>query len=350
MYRTPLLAAALALSACGGGLQTANELGQLPYGSTASCTGNSRPTVQLSLADGAVHDHTSPVTVTASDPDHLSEQLVLTWSSDVDGAQGELPVGADGTATLPVDALTLGDQAITVQVADPCGNTATTAVGACLQGEVTVPSVDFSSWRLSGDAVVEPEGWLTITPPAAAQVGSAFDDRRAVPANDLAIALRFTTGGQVGGDGFSITAADADQILSWHGGGGCGLGYGTADDCSNGIPIPGWSVELDFFGNDHDPVDGPHMAFTLDGQMGTPVAWAPIRDVRGLGWHQLDLVLTNGRLTVDLDGDPILDTPVDPADVAFPAYLGFTAGTGNSFQLHRIAEAETRTLACLPAD
>ena len=73
---------------------------------------------------------------------------------------------------------------------------------------------------------------------------------------------------------------------------------------------------------------------------------APIPDVGGLGWHDLRVTVSNGLVTVQLDGNTVLNTNVDPADLDFPAYIGFTAATGNQSQLHRIQEVETTFRSC----
>ncbi len=247
-----------------------------------------------------------------------------------------------------MDQLTPGDQALTLEVVDGCGASAFATLATCLQAEIHDMPVPFDALKLSGDAAISPQGYLDLTGEAPAQVGSAFDDRRRVPAGELYARIRFTLGPTLGGDGLSITAADADRLVTWRGGGGCGLGYGVAYDCQTGIPIPGWSVELDTFANDHDPTDQAHVAFTFDGQMDAPVAWAPIPDIGGLAWHELEVTVGAGLVEVHLDGNRVLSATVDPDQLDFPAYLGLTAGTGASYELHRVAELESRVWSCPP--
>ena len=344
MYRT-LCAAAVLLCGCGS-LKTQDELGQTLGLTGPDCSTNVRPTVTFDPVD-ATHPADQPLTFTVTDDQQAPETLAITLTSDVDGTpDGALIADATGRVEIPIEWLSPGDQALTVEVVDSCGSSSLATLGTCLDAEIHNPAVDLSTLRLSGDAIVEP-GWLDLTPQQSAQVGSAFADQREIPAGEIDVRVKFTLGPNPGGDGMSITAADADRLYSWHGGGGCGLGYGVAYDCQTGIPIPGWSLELDTWTNDHDPIDGPHVAFTLDGQMDDPVAWAPIPDIGGLGWHNLQITVSNGLVVVRLDGNQVLTTNVDPSDLDFPAYIGFTASTGNQSQLHRIQEVETTFPSCL---
>lgn len=341
-----VIPAFLLLSGCGS-LATQDELGRTLGPTALDCSTNARPTVTVDAPEDR-HPIDQPLTLRISDDQESPEALSITVTSELDGVlEGPFIADATGVVEIPVDALTPGDQALTIEVRDGCGSSALATAGTCLDTEIHTPSVDLATLGLHGDAVLDPSGWLDLTPQQPAQVGSAFADQREIPAGEIDVKITFTLGPSPGGDGLSITAADADRLYSWHGGGGCGLGYGVAYDCQTGIPIPGWSLELDTFGNDHDPVDGPHVAFTFDGQMDDPVAWAPIPDVSGLGWHELHVTVSDGLVTVRLDGNQVLNTNVDPADLEFPAWIGFTASTGVQSQLHRIRDAETTFPSCL---
>jgi hypothetical protein len=164
------------------------------------------------------------------------------------------------------------------------------------------------------------------------------------------IAFNFFIGGGSGADGISLTALDIDRYEGiFLGGDGCGIGFGGGLPCTPGPALPGWSIEIDTHFNSEpdglDPTAGDHIAFYFDGNLASIAAWAEVPEIEDTGWHTLRVTVAAPRVTIELDGSPVIDQDLD-GHFDFMAWLGFTAGTGGMTNYHRIDSLEVTELAC----
>ena len=91
---------------------------------------------------------------------------------------------------------------------------------------------------------------------------------------------------------------------------------------------PGWSIEVDTYYNDIDPTEEDlYVAFSFDGQVETPQAWAVLPDMEDYQWHTMKVSVNAPRVKVEIDGVTYIDQDI-AGHYSFPSYVGFTAGTG----------------------
>ena len=65
------------------------------------------------------------------------------------------------------------------------------------------------------------------------------------------------------------------------------------------------------------------------------------------GWHQMDVRVSAPHVTVSIDGVTYIDQDIE-GTWAFPAYVGFTAGTGGETNWHIIDSLITAKAASAP--
>jgi hypothetical protein len=284
-----------------------------------------------------------------SDVEDASEDVTVQWVSDVDG---EFAAGlADASGTMSdtwAAGRTEGDHAVTVTATDSCGNTATVDIGVCQQAGYSADELDISSWQFEGSAAWDSvEERLQLTPDAPNQVGSAFATSSTVGADNVQITFLFFIGNGTGADGISLTALDSARMTSFLGGTGCGLGYGGDAPCTSGPALPGWSIEVDTYYNaDADPTPEDHVAFTFDGDVDAPQAWAVLPEMEDSGWHEMVVDVTAPHVRVDIDGITYIDDDLTGGSFAFDAYVGFTAGTGGETNEHIIDSLTVTEFVC----
>lgn len=309
--------------------------------------------VILGPPDGTVMDNSADVALIAEVGDDVDpvEDLVVTWTSDVDGALGQATVTKAGVSQLtwPAASRTQGDQALSVQVQDSCGGTSGDELGVCQQAGYVVDELDLSGWHFEGDAQWDTaNNWLQLTRAVGDVVGTAFKTDEIVSGDAVEISFLFYMGDGTGADGLSLTVIDRDRMSTFLGGTGCGIGYGGNASCTAGPALPGWTLEIDTYDNGVgvEPTPNDHLAFTFDGDVDAFVAWAELPEMEDTGWHELSVIVADPRVTVSVDGTTYIDQDVGAGNFAFEGYVGFTAGTGGLTNAHLIDSLEVTDFIC----
>ena len=305
-----------------------------------------------SPADAEILDNGVDVDLVAEvgDAEDPVTDLVVTWTSDLDGALGTATVAKTGLSylTWTDSPRTEGDHALTVQVADSCGNTSGDELGVCQQAGYVVDELDLSAWHFEGEAHWDTgNNWLQLTPPATDVVGTAFKIDEIVDAANVEITFLFYQGEGTGADGMSLTVIDKDRMSTYVGGSGCGIGYGGDASCTGGPALPGWTLEIDTYDNGTgvEPTPNDHLAFTFDGDVDGYVAWAELPEMEDTGWHEITVTVADPQLTVVVDGTTYVDPSVS-GNFGFGGYVGFTAGTGSLTNRHLIDSLEVTEYVC----
>ncbi len=307
---------------------------------------NSPPTATVdSPANGAVLPEPATdqaLLGTVSDPD--GDVMTVTWLIDgvtlvsEDAVSG--PVGATWTAP------TGGAHTIGITATDACA-TSDHSVDVCQDETLTYENLGISTWHYEGAAYWDgAANNLVLTDALVDQVGTAFDTTATVSGGAVDIDFDFYIGDGSGADGLSLTALDSSRMTTYLGGTGCGIGYGGNAACTAGPALPGWSIEIDtYYNSGYDPTDLDHVAFTFDGDADGPAAWAALPEIEGTGWHRMEVSVTDPHVTVVIDGVAYIDQDLSGA-FAFPAYVGFTAGTGSVTNRHLIQDLTVTDRAC----
>jgi hypothetical protein len=85
--------------------------------------------------------------------------------------------------------------------------------------------------------------------------------------------------------------------------------------------------------------------FTFDGDVDNAVVWAELPEMEDTGWHEMVVTVNDPYVRVDIDGIPYIDNAVT-GYFSFPAYVGFTAGTGGQTNRHLIDSLEVTESVC----
>ncbi len=284
----------------------------------------------------------------ADDAD-LAEALVISWASSAVGLLSNAAASVDGTTSYawPTADRPTGHQTITLTATDSCGASTTFSVEACQDGAFTYDALDVSTWHYEGAAAYDSaEAYLQLTPASSDQVGSAFEIASPVNGDSVDIDFAFYIGDGTGADGLSLTTLDTARMTTFLGGTGCGIGYGGEASCTDGPALPGWSIEVDtYYNGDADPTEDDHVAFTFDGDVDAPKAWAPLPEMEDSGWHQMQVSVVAPHVIVAIDGTTYIDQDIDGA-WAFSGYVGFTAGTGGETNRHLIDSLQVTDYSC----
>ena len=305
---------------------------------TLEGTPNDPPVLSwVSPPEGAAVDPGAPLVVEVSDAQDDPTALVVSWSSDVDGAVGAGIPDDLGEAQVTWGDATGGDHRLSATVTDACGASTTVERGVCRQAGYASESLDLSTWAFEGSARFdEDNGWVELTSLTPTfQLGSAFQSTE-TRGDNVRLAFSFYVSGGTGADGFAVTALDTTRATSTlaHPG-GC-LGYGGGPVCGGVDPLYGWTLEVDtFFSAGVDPTPEDHISFHFDGDVVGYEAYAELPDLEDNQWHDLVIDVVAPRVTVQIDGTVYLDEEVD-GHFDFPALVGFTAATGGETNYHRI--------------
>jgi len=267
--------------------------------------------------------------------------------SSVDGILVQEFPNPHGDIDLEFYSDTPGDHDIHLVATDSCGNETTIDTAVCQQYGYEVDSLDISTWHFEGEAEWDPVNeWVQLTPVEKYVVGTAFSTSTTIDGGSVEIEFLFYIGDGTGADGISLTALDVDRMTDFIGGDGCGIGYGGDANCTDGPPLPGWSIEVDtYYNGGHDPTYADHVAFTFDGDVDAPLAWAELPEMEDTGWHQMRVVVTDPHVLVEIDGIPYIDEDI-PGYYGFSSYVGFTAGTGGATNTHLIDSLVVTELVC----
>lgn len=284
-----------------------------------------------------------------SDAEDAAADLAVTWTASVDGELLSTYAEADGStggAWAP-EARSSGRQSVRLDVVDSCGEHAAVEVPVCQDGAYSYDALALSAWHYEGAAAWDAgSSTLLLTPALADQVGTAFETSTLVDAGAVDIEFYVYIGGGTGADGLSLTALDSTRASGFLGGTGCGIGYGGDADCTAGPALPGWTLEFDTYDNGAvDPTPLDHLAFTFDGDVDAYQAWAELPELEDTGWHFVQVAIVAPHVTVAVDGTVYLDRDI-PGAYSFPAWVGFTAGTGSLTNEHRIDELTVTDYSC----
>ncbi len=316
-----------------------------------SATANQPPVVSITTpAMGEVVAEAQDLQVlgTVWDVEDAEEDLVLSWTSDTQGLLYGDPAAADGSSTFlwQGSGRSTGTQTLSLTATDSCGASTTVSHNFCQDGAYTYDALTLSSWNFEGSASWDnSNSSLILTEAVATQVGSAFETSSPVDGALVDIAFDFFIGGGTGADGISLTALDTARMTGFLGGTGCGIGFGGDAPCTTGPALPGWSIEVDtYYNNDADPTTADHVAFMFDGDVDDPALWATLPEIEDTGWHRMEVVVAAPHVRVSIDGVVYLDG--DVGGFSFPAYVGFTAGTGGDTNRHLIDELTVTDYFC----
>ncbi len=319
---------------------------------------NAPPTVViLEPYDGAVVDAgANDLRALVNDVEDPDESLQIAWSVDPGGPIWEGTPDASGDAQCVWEAGPIeGTQQLTLVATDSCDAVTTETISIC-RGHITVyQSLDASTWEFMGSAAWDTaEDRLQLTNAEdTSQVGAAFETAQAVTGRTVQIDFSFYIGDGSGADGFSLTAldttrmdTDGDGQPNFLGGAGCAMGFGGNSNCTTalsdcvgcGPALPGWSLEVDTYYNPEDGIDPTgedHLGFYFDGDLLNLAEWAVLPEMEDTGWHQMSVNIEAPHLTVSIDNETYIDTDL-AGHFDFPAYVGFTAGTGGQTNAHLI--------------
>lgn len=316
-----------------------------------SATANQPPVVSITTpALGEVVAEGQDLQVLGSvwDVEDAEESLVLSWTSDTQGLLNSDPAAADGSTTFPWpgSGRSTGTQTLSLSATDSCGATTTVSHSFCQDGAYTYDALTLSSWHFEGSATWDnTNSSLILTEAVTNVVGSAFETSSPVDGALVDIAFDFFIGGGTGADGISLTALDTARMTGFLGGTGCGIGFGGDAPCTAGPALPGWSIEVDtYYNGDADPTTEDHVAFMFDGDVDDPALWATLPEMEDTGWHRMEVAVSAPHVRVSIDGVVYLDG--DVGGFSFPAYVGFTAGTGGQTNRHLIDELAVTDYFC----
>jgi hypothetical protein len=289
------------------------------------------------LEPGASTDFTASV----SDLGDAVEDMLVEWSSDVDGVLASSVPAADGSASFTWDSAShsSGDHVLMASVVDSCESEASDEVLICQNEGYTEENLALSTWNFEGSAQWDSgNSWVELTNTSTNQAGTAFQTSTTVDSDSIVIEFSFFVSGGSGADGISLTALDSTRMSGFVGSTGGGIGYAG---------LPGWSIEVDTWYNseNNDPTQGDHLSVHIDGNQTSYATWAELPEMEDGNWHDMAVTVSGSHMTVEVDGTTYIDTGIGGLS-AFPAYVGFTGATGASTNYHLIDSLEVEAFVC----
>jgi len=189
----------------------------------------------------------------------------------------------------------------------------------------TIPDPLDGGWTLNGHATQQgPELQLTDAS-GTFETGSAFWP---ISTNSRHLTVDFTSdiGGGSGADGLTLALADPSAGSTALGGTGSGLGFAG---------ISGVAVALDTYPTDQIGVVQSQSDGSTEWLSEAPSP-VPLRQ----GTHQIGVTLSEGQLSVSVDGTPVTSAAVS---LTPQVLVGFTAGDGALNDRHAVENVEINT-------
>jgi hypothetical protein len=192
-----------------------------------------------------------------------------------------------------------------------------------------IPAPGAVGWDLNGSASLL-AGGLQLTPDAASDAGSAFWTT-AVASSDLNVSFTATLTGGTGGDGLTMTLANAaSSSPTALGSAGSGLGFGGI--AGDAVAMHTWGSATNSSFNSIGVVTGVDSSGDLEWR----VSSSSIPSLRP-GPNLISVTVRGNKLLVWVDGFKVCSTTLTlPKNV----YIGFTGGTGESTDTHAVSNIQ----------
>jgi hypothetical protein len=247
-------------------------------------------------------------------------------------------VGSDGrTVTVSIDGVQVISKAVTLPASTLLAFTAATggvtdrhAVSnvAVTSGSTVLPRPG-TGWRFNGSAAMH-GSQVVLTPAQSDQAGSVFYSEP-VSTDSLTAAFTLSMGGGTGADGATFTMLNpVRSVPTSVGGAGGGLGFG-------GLA----GVAVSFITYPQNGVDSHNFvaieSSTAGGGNGVIASTTDVPQLRD-GAHEVVVNVTGTTIAVAVDGTQVLSTQV--AALTPTAYVGYTAATGGTTDVHMVTDAQ----------
>jgi hypothetical protein len=294
--------------------------------------------------------------------------VTLELISDIDGVVTPPELQADGSFQWSPAELSAGLHELTLTASHASAvrdAEDTVTLGICqwpaFEDFSTDPTLTNGDWTVYGDAYWDPQGWLEVTGNTTSREGQIYKTSAKVNPGDFRLEFKIATGGggsaSNGADGFSVNVIDVpdvaelNQYIARSAHGGC-LGYGIVSGCdSSGYTVNGFHVEIDTWYNNqpwiNDPTTQNHIAINLDGDPGSHVLWAATPNIEDNVWRQMVVQAVGERLTVDMDGQRIIDSAI-PGFTSDGGYIGLSGSTGAFHNFHRFDDLQIYDRCLVP--
>lgn len=195
-----------------------------------------------------------------------------------------------------------------------------------------------TGWQANGAATLA-AGTIQLTPATQSTAGSAFYTLP-VPTAGLTASYTAQLNGGTGGDGLTFALVDSSTgTATGVGAPGGGLGFSG---------LPGISVDLSTAWNSQAN-SGNFVGIAAGPGSGadnlTYLATAPVPTSLRTGTHPIAIAITNGTITVSVDGSQLLSYTPAAGVLPSTAYAGFTGGNGASTDVHAVSGLTITTVA-----
>ena len=297
----------------------------------------------ISHIDGDILEPSSSTLFMAEifDEDDAATDLVVDWSSNIDGYISSSIPAADGSVQLDWNSTdqSSGNHELSAVVIDSCEAQASDTVSICQNEGYISDGLDLSTWNFEGSATWDSTNeYVQLTNTNQNQAGTAFQTSSTVSADNVEIEFSFFVSGGSGADGISMTALDSMRMTGFVGDSGGGIGYAG---------LPGWSIEVDTWYNaeNNDLTQDDHLSVHINGDTRNYVASAALPEMEDGNWHDMSVIVNGTWMTVSIDGAIYIDQDVSGL-TAFPAYIGFTGATGSATNFHLIDSLTVEAFVC----